>query len=107
MPQLGVTGAAVATVISLMVIALLNSTLLIRVIEEPLIQKQSILGITVSGLGMAIILMLFMFIYEGFGLASDEGHRGLAVVEALLGVVIGGLVYLFLIMKFNVFTKKN
>jgi len=56
---------------------------------------------------MAIILMLFMFIYEGFGLASDEGHRGLAVVEALLGVVIGGLVYLFLIMKFNVFTKKE
>lgn len=107
MPQFGVTGAAVATVISLMVIALLNSAFLIRIVEEPLIHKQGIFNVMISGLGMVIILMLFMRIYEGFGLASDEGYRGLATIEALLGVAIGGLVYLFLIMKLDVFTKKE
>ncbi|WP_410985522.1 oligosaccharide flippase family protein [Bacillus cereus] len=107
MPKFGVTGAAIATVISLMVIALLNSALLIRIVEEPLIHKQGIFGVTISGLGMVVMLMLFMRIYEGFGLASDEGYRGLAAIEALLGVAIGGLVYLFLIMKLSVFTKKE
>ncbi|MDM5186526.1 polysaccharide biosynthesis protein [Bacillus sp. DX4.1] len=107
MPHFSVTGSAIATVIALMSIALLNSALLIRIVEEPLIHKQNIFGVTIGGLGMVVILMLFMRMYEGFGLVSDGGHRGLAVIEAMTGVAVGGLVYVFLIMKLHVFTTEE
>ncbi|PGU10241.1 sugar transporter, partial [Bacillus thuringiensis] len=37
----------------------------------------------------------------------DTEHRGIATLEALLGVVVGGLTYMFLILKLHVFTKKE
>ncbi|KEK22097.1 putative polysaccharide biosynthesis protein [Bacillus gaemokensis] len=107
MPYFGVTGAAIATLIALMGIVLLNSTLLIRVIEEPLIHKSNILSVITSGAGMVCVLMVFMRVYEGFGIASEEGYRGLATMEAFLGVSFGGLTYIFLILKMRVFTKKE
>ncbi|MFJ8531352.1 oligosaccharide flippase family protein [Bacillus sp. NPDC094106] len=106
MPHFGVTGAAIATLIALMGIVFLNSALLIRVVGEPIIYKQNIFGVMASGLGMTFILMIFMRMSEGVGLV-EEGYRGMATVEALLGVVIGGLIYVFLILKMHVFTKEE
>ena len=37
----------------------------------------------------------------------DTSHRGVATLEALLGVAIGGLTYMFFILKLRVFTKKE
>ena len=107
MPYFGATGAAIATVLALMSIALLNSRLLIRIVEKPLIQKKSVFAIAISGFAMLVGLLLFMNMYEGIGLVSDEGYRELAAIEALLGVVIGGFIYVFFIMKLRVFTTKE
>lgn len=107
MPYFGVKGAAIATLVALIVIALLNSVLLMRAVSEPLIDRRNMLGVAISGIGMGFVLIIFMRMLRMSGLVIDTGHRGIATLEALLGVAIGGLAYMFLILKFRVFTKEE
>ncbi|KFN02089.1 polysaccharide biosynthesis protein [Bacillus clarus] len=107
MPHFGVTGAAIATLVALIMIAVFNSVLLIRIVGEPLFSKKNVLGVMASGLGMAFILKVFMRVFQISGLPIEAEYRGMATTEALLGVLIGGLVYVFLILKFQVFTKEE
>ncbi len=107
MPHFGVIGAAIATVIALLCIAILNSVLLIREVNEPLIQKTPIVGVTIGALSMVLVLACCMYMFEWFGLQANEEHRGLAAIQALLCVGVGGLLYVFLILKLQVFTAQE
>lgn len=42
-----------------------------------------------------------------FGLVINMEYRGSVTFEVLLGVVIGGLIYMFFILKLCVFIKKE
>ncbi|MGG2067666.1 putative polysaccharide biosynthesis protein [Bacillus sp. S14(2024)] len=106
-PHFGVIGAAIATVIALLCIALLNSVLLIRVVNEPLMQRRTIIGVTIGVLGMVLVLAGFTYMFEWFGVQVNEEHREIAMIQALLGVSVGGLLYVFLILKLRVFTAKE
>ncbi|MDK7476261.1 oligosaccharide flippase family protein [Bacillus paranthracis] len=105
MPYFSVKGAAIATLVALIVISILNSVLLMRAVSESLIDKRNMLGIVISGIGMGFVLIMFMRVLQMSGLVMDTGHRGVATLEALLGVAIGGLAYMFFILKLRVFTK--
>ncbi|MEG7964783.1 putative polysaccharide biosynthesis protein [Bacillus cereus group sp. Sample30] len=105
MPYFSVKGAAIATLVALIVISILNSVLLMRAVSESLIDKRNMLGIVISGIGMGFVLIMFMRVLQMSGLVMDTSHRGVATFEALLGVAIGGLAYMFLILKLRVFTK--
>lgn len=107
MPHFGAIGAAIATVVALMCIALLNSRLLIRIVNESLIQRKSIVGVTIGALSMVLVLAGFMYMFDWLGLQANEEHRGMAMIQTLLGVGVGGLLYVFLILKFRVFTAKE
>lgn len=107
MPQFGIKGAAIATVIALLFIALCNSGWLIRVLHEPLIEKRTMIGVMVGGISMVAALTVFLHICGEFGMQINEEHRGRATLEALMGVAIGGALYIFLIMKLHVFTKQE
>ncbi len=65
------------------------------------------LGIVISGICMGFVLMIFTRVLQMSGLVIDTEHRGSATLEALLGVAIGGLTYMFFILKLRVFTKKE
>lgn len=84
---------------------MLNSALLMRAVSESLIDKRNMLGVVISGIGMGFVLIMFMRVLQMSGLVIDTEHRGIATLEALLGVAIGGLAYMFLILKLRVFTK--
>lgn len=107
MPHFGVKGAAIATLIALVVIALLNSVLLMQSVSGSLINKQKMFGIVISGISMGFVLIMFIRVLQMSGLVIDGNHRGIATFEALLGVAIGGLTYMFLILKLRVFTKEE
>ena len=64
------------------------------------------LGIVISGICMGFVLMIFTRVLQMSGLVIDTEHRGSATLEALLGVAIGGLTYMFFILKLRVFTKR-
>lgn len=103
MPYIGIAGAAIATLLALLSIVLLNGGLLVRIVEEAIIEKQQLTKIVISGVGMAVILMVFINIFESLGRMS----RIFASIEALLGVGIGVLIYGFFILKMSVFTKEE
>ncbi len=107
MPHFGVKGVAIATLIALVVIALLNSVLLMQSVSGSLINKQKMFGIVISGISMGFVLIMFIRVLQMSGLVIDGNHRGIATFEALLGVAIGGLTYMFLILKLRVFTKEE
>ena len=89
------------------VISMLNSVLLMRAVSESLIDKRNMLGVVISGIGMGFVLIMFIRVLQMSGLVIDTEHRGIATLEALLGVAIGGLTYVFFILKLRVFTKKE
>lgn len=92
---------------ALIIISGLNSLLLMRAVSGSLINKRNMLGVVISGICMGFVLMMFTRVLQVSGLVIDTEHRGIATLEALLGVVVGGLTYMFLILKLRVFTKKN
>ena len=74
----------------------LNSLLLTRAVSGSLINKRNMLGIVISGICMGFVLMMFTRVLQMSGLVINTEHRGSATLEALLGVAIGGLTYMFL-----------
>ena len=66
-----------------------------RAVSESLIDKRNMLGVVISGIGMGVVLIMFIRVLHMSGLVIDTGHRGIATLEALLGVAIGGLTYVF------------
>ena len=96
MPYLGVKGATFATLCALIIISGLNTLLLTRAVSGSLINKRNMLGIVISGICMGFVLMIFTRVLQMSGLVIDTEHRGSATLEALLGVAIGGLTYMFL-----------
>lgn len=107
MPHFGMKGAAIATIIALFFIALCNSAWLIHMLHESLIERRTVIGVIIGGFSMVVMLNLFFHICGEFGLQISEAHRGRAALEALIGAVLGGGLYIFLIMKLDVFTKQE
>ena len=83
MPYFSVKGAAIATLVALIVISILNSVLLMRAVSESLIDKRNMLGIVISGIGMGFVLIMLMRVLQMSGLVMDTSHRGVATLEAL------------------------
>ena len=54
------------------------------------------LGIVISGICMGFVLIMFTRVLQMSGLVINTEHRGSETLEALLGVAIGGLTYMFL-----------
>ncbi|PFR37934.1 sugar transporter, partial [Bacillus cereus] len=68
MPYFSVKGAAIATLVALIVISILNSVLLMRAVSESLIDKRNMLGVVISGIGMGFVLIMFMRVLQMSGL---------------------------------------
>lgn len=103
-PRFGVKGAAMATVVALCCIATCNLYILLRKVPNSLPSWHSIRSVAIAGLGMVLSVVLYMDVLEH--LVHTE-HRLVATFEALSAVMIGGIVYLVLILKMKVFTDEE
>jgi PST family polysaccharide transporter len=105
-PLMGLKGAATATVLSLSIIALLNSLYLFRLLGYPIVERRSVRHIILANFAMMAALLVYIKAFEAV-FVPQTASRPVFAAEALTAVVFGGLVYLFFIFKLRVFTKEE
>ncbi|MED4404161.1 putative polysaccharide biosynthesis protein [Metabacillus fastidiosus] len=101
--KFGTSGAAISTVIAYLIVALLN-LIYLRKLKYQLINISVFLKIILSAFFMIAALFLFQNVIEPF---IFERFRPKATFLSLTSVLIGGLVYVFSIIKLQVFTENE
>ncbi|WP_102347993.1 putative polysaccharide biosynthesis protein [Bacillus sp. Marseille-P3661] len=104
-PSFGTVGAAVATVIAFMVTTALNLNYLIKKLKFHFFGTQ-LFKTTLAGFVMILVLFGYQYLLNSIFQLNVE-QRWTAAFEALSGVVVGGLVYIVIIYKTNVFSKSE
>jgi polysaccharide transporter, PST family len=105
-PAYATTGAAVSSVISFALIAVMNSLYLYKKLQFPVIQRKTLWLTFKAGIGMLIVLFIYIEILHR--LSPSFSERSWRVIwEALSGVVVGGLFYGWMILRNHVFTKEE
>ncbi|MBO9131306.1 polysaccharide biosynthesis protein [Bacillus sp. 165] len=105
-PFMGIKGAAIATVLALAIIALVNSVYLYSVLGDTIVKRKNVRHIIICNFLMVAALLLYIKAVEGIFIV-ESFSRSIFAVEALTSVIVGGIVYLFFIFKLNVFTEEE
>jgi O-antigen/teichoic acid export membrane protein len=102
-PRYGISGAAMATVFALFGMTICLSFVLKRYLKAALFSKKDMWMIICGTALMAIVLFLFNWIFELFSYQA----RSIATVQALLGVALGAVVFIFTILRGNLFKQEE
>ncbi|WP_246206684.1 putative polysaccharide biosynthesis protein [Virgibacillus ihumii] len=101
-PLFGITGGAVATVLSLSVLTLLLLGTVKRMLPGLHVEKQiNWTALIVAAFGMLAYLSVIDF------LTPDIASRGGLLLYVLFIVITGALLYIFLLLRFRAFTEKE
>jgi PST family polysaccharide transporter len=101
----GTMGAAIATNCSLLIVLGILLVRLFIIIKKRVVSLRFLAVITLAALCMFLVLKVFLFgtdFLRGFG-----DTRLLASLQALSAVVIGGVTYLFAVIRGKVFTMEE
>ena len=102
----GIDGAVYASLIVLFIILLLMVVKLRRIVKEPIIGLKQIM--IISGASLVMLLVLRGYIpLSSLLLEFIENDRIKSAIQALSGVMIGGIVYVFLVLRGNVFKERE
>ncbi|WP_442597376.1 putative polysaccharide biosynthesis protein [Neobacillus sp. D3-1R] len=101
-PFLGAYGAALATIISLTIGFLLLWWRLKRRISGSIIPTIFLVKVVLASLSMFIGIKIYQYI-STFLFFFIDSHRLFATIESLSSVVVGGMIYIMIIMRTNVF----
>ncbi|MGM7724470.1 putative polysaccharide biosynthesis protein [Metabacillus sp. Hm71] len=99
-PIYGVIGAAISTVVSYGIVVLI--TILYMVIKGYSFKGNK--SLVKIGLAIGIMVILLTIFLKAAGLVFDLEHRLYASIASLSGVLIGGCIYGWAILKLKVFT---
>jgi O-antigen/teichoic acid export membrane protein len=102
-PRYGISGAAMATVLALFGMAVCLSFVLKRSLKAALFSKKDMWIIVRSTVVMMLVLFLFNGIFELF----LHQARFIATIQALLGVALGAVVFIFIILRGNLFKQEE
>ncbi|WP_017754925.1 putative polysaccharide biosynthesis protein [Calidifontibacillus oryziterrae] len=103
-PHFGTIGAAVATVMAFAITTFLMIRLLTVKLAVPLFILKYAKSALLAGLSMAIILYIYeLLIY--IILPLEATNRLFATIHSLSGVLVGGAIYIFIIIRRNVFSQ--
>lgn len=102
----GIFGAAYASLVVLFIILLLMVVKLRRIVKEPIIGLKQIIIISGSSLVMLFILRGYIPLSSSL-LIFIENDRLKSAIQALSGVMIGGIVYVFLVLRGNIFKERE
>jgi len=103
-PENGTMGAAFATLAAMLAVMFILIFKLRHELGQPVLSLVFIGKILFSSAVMAIVLRLFLYITD-FGYDYIEPDRLGAVFQALSSIVIGALVYFFILIKTKALTE--
>ncbi|MGJ7923176.1 putative polysaccharide biosynthesis protein [Neobacillus sp. LXY-4] len=101
--EFGTLGAALASVVSMLIILVLLSVKLKRTVKQRLLPQGFIITISLATMGMGSSLLAYLKITE----ILFSGSRLFAAFQSLTAVIIGGFVYLLIVLRSGVFTEKE
>lgn len=101
-PLYGSTGAAIATIVTLSVIAIFIGVKLKNKVTQVIIEISFLKTVLLAATTMAITLRIYIFA-SGFILANSGTLRLGATIQSLSAVLIGGFIYLFIIIRKSTF----
>ncbi|HEO8421943.1 putative polysaccharide biosynthesis protein [Niallia sp. FSL W8-0635] len=102
----GIYGAAYASLAVLFIILLLMVVKLRRIVKEPIIGLKQLM--IISGASIVMLLVLRGYIpLSSLLLEFIENDRIKSAIQALSGVMVGGIVYVFLVLRGNVFRESE
>ncbi|MCA1057266.1 polysaccharide biosynthesis protein [Rossellomorea aquimaris] len=105
-PLFGTMGASLATILALLVISILLIVKIKKVFLIRLIDASFYKTLLISGAAMTAVLQGLMFIY-GTVVATGLPEREMAAVFSLGGVVIGGSVFILLLLRGRILTEEE
>jgi PST family polysaccharide transporter len=105
-PDFQTIGAAIASSTGFAIVAAINLFCLYKKLAVPLVPKKASGGIFITGIAMVVLLQSYLFCLHHFAW-SNGLDTSKQVVETGAGVLIGGLFYLFIIMKQHIFTEEE
>ncbi|MDP4169013.1 MAG: polysaccharide biosynthesis protein [Bacillota bacterium] len=105
-PPYGTMGAAIATIITLSLVCIILTIQLSKALPFHLLTKRFAMAITAASLAMVLTLKLFMYatggIYQYIG-----SERIAAAAQSLGAVMVGGVIFLFIILRSAVFREEE
>lgn len=102
----GIYGAAYASLIVLSIILILMAVKLKKIVKEPLISIRHVM--IISGASLVMLLVLRGYIpLSSLLLEGIEHNRIKSAIQAVSGVVIGGIIYVVIVIRGNVFKEKE
>lgn len=104
-PFYGTSGAAVASVGALVLILLILTYKLFQRTKKPMITYSVLLRILIAAGAMFILLKGFLFVSEPMYQFGQE--RIIASIQSLTGVLIGGITFLFVVIRMKVFSREE
>ncbi|WP_108672124.1 putative polysaccharide biosynthesis protein [Peribacillus acanthi] len=102
-PSIGLLGASYSTVLSFLWMTFILTVILRREIKVSFLKGKTILLV-----GSAIVCMLLVLIVHRYIFAvllGDEMNRGSAALHALTGVPLGAAIYLWIVIRFGLFSR--
>ncbi|MFS0865396.1 putative polysaccharide biosynthesis protein [Fredinandcohnia sp. 179-A 10B2 NHS] len=103
-PQYQTIGAAIATVIAFTVIAFLHFIILKMKLPTPVMNWNFIIQVVIAAAVMAVVILIYTYLLNLLDVAFIS-TRFFASFQALSSVIIGGFIFLFFIIRGNVFTE--
>ncbi|WP_235907247.1 putative polysaccharide biosynthesis protein [Niallia circulans] len=101
----GTSGAAYATNLSLALILVFLAVRLYMLLKLPLINQKQVTVILLAAFCMYLTVKGYIYLTDN--LALKDGSRLLSAFQSLSGVALGGFVYVFLVLRGNVFKEKD
>jgi len=105
-PKLGTMGAAIASVASLVVILVVFMAKLHTIMGETIINKRFYAVILAAGICMLTMLNVYLYATD-FTYRLVFSDRLTASIQALSAVILGGLTYIAVILRSNVFRESE
>ena len=105
-PLYETVGAALATLIAYIAIFIFFYSQLYAKLDFHLVGKRELLPIVIAALAMVIVLQLYLWGSNELSGFLEE-KRLFAASQALVGVVVGGFVYIIMVLRGKVFSKQE
>jgi O-antigen/teichoic acid export membrane protein len=103
-PLFGAYGAAFASVLSLVIIAILLFMVLLSRVKGEIMKGKELIKVAVAALIMFFVLKGYRWLIDPFLVEPNRLEAGL---EAMFGVFLGGLSYLIIILKLHTFKESE
>lgn len=105
-PQYGTMGAAISSVIAMLVIVGLTLTFLVRKLHtHHLFTRMLFMKTSLAAIGMVVLIKLYEWLY--FYFLADDVTRLSSSIYALSAVVIGGAAFLGIVYRLKIFNQEE